>query len=194
MNPAVPPPPSIDNVLRDLNALRASQIPAITVDETPEQFFDAPITQADVQLLREHQESHSAGETPGYDLLLDGDVQSIEDSAITELANACFEKHNLRTIGAESKLLKSMTLLALFRVTRWVESRGILPPSQNGFRKGYRTINNVFILRCLIDKARSQGKPLYVSTVDISNAFPSTDRATLWLKLQKLGMKGKIFD
>ncbi|KAE9385778.1 hypothetical protein BT96DRAFT_1088684 [Gymnopus androsaceus JB14] len=43
-------------------------------------------------------------------------------------------------------------------------------------------------------KFRAMGKTLYVATVDITNAFPSTDRATLWLKLKMLGMSGKLFD
>ncbi|KZV93894.1 hypothetical protein EXIGLDRAFT_571407, partial [Exidia glandulosa HHB12029] len=99
-----------------------------------------------------------------------------------------------RTLGVQSKLVKFMTLLFHLRFQRWFDRYNILPPSQNGFRPGYRTANNVFILRCLIDKARAVGVTLYVATVDLTNAFPSTDRATLWLKLYRLGVRGKIFD
>ncbi|PBK79389.1 hypothetical protein ARMGADRAFT_950941, partial [Armillaria gallica] len=63
----------------------------------------------------------------------------------------------------------------------------------NGFRSGYRTNNNPLILRCAIESVKAQRKPLYVAVVDATNAFPSTDRATLWLKLQRLGMGGPIF-
>jgi hypothetical protein len=35
---------------------------------------------------------------------------------------------------------------------------------------------------------------LFVAFVDISNAFPSTDHPTLWLKLHHMGVSGKLFD
>lgn len=54
--------------------------------------------------------------------------------------------------------------------------------------------NNLFILRCAIESAKAQQKPLYVAVVDATNAFPLTDCATLWLKLQRLGIGGPIFD
>ena len=38
------------------------------------------------------------------------------------------------------------------------------------------------------------GKPLYVTFVDLSNAFPSTDQALLWLKLLRRGATGPMFD
>jgi hypothetical protein len=46
----------------------------------------------------------------------------------------------------------------------------------------------------MIDKARAEEMTLYVIAVDLTNAFPSVDRATLWLKLYRMGMRGKIFD
>ncbi|EJD46617.1 hypothetical protein AURDEDRAFT_33865, partial [Auricularia subglabra TFB-10046 SS5] len=101
---------------------------------------------------------------------------------------------SFRTLGVQSRFVKFTTLLFHFRFLEWMEAYKILPPSQNGFRPGYRTANNVLILRCLIDKAKATGKTLYVATVDLTNAFPSTDRATLWLKLYRLGVRGKIFD
>jgi hypothetical protein len=52
----------------------------------------------------------------------------------------------------------------------------------------------MFILRCAIDRARALGKPLFVVFADLSNAFPSTDQATLWLKMRAAGAGGAIFD
>ncbi|KAJ6579025.1 hypothetical protein B0H10DRAFT_2198817 [Mycena sp. CBHHK59/15] len=51
-----------------------------------------------------------------------------------------------------------------------------------------------FILRCLKEWARAHGHTLYVACVNFTNAFPLTDQPTLWLKLFRLGMGGKIFD
>ena len=76
----------------------------------------------------------------------------------------------------------------------WVEDNNMLPPSQNGFRQGYKTNKNAFILCCAIDKAHALGITLYVAFVDCSNAFPWTDHATLWLKLYCNGAGGPFFD
>ncbi|KAI5822343.1 hypothetical protein K523DRAFT_221733, partial [Schizophyllum commune Tattone D] len=70
----------------------------------------------------------------------------------------------------------------------------IIPASQNGFRPAYRTNNNAFILRAAIEKARATGETLYVVFMDLSNAFPSTDQALLWLKLLRRGATGTMFD
>jgi hypothetical protein len=70
----------------------------------------------------------------------------------------------------------------------------MLPPSQNAFRAGYHTNDNMFILRCAIDRVRALGKPLFVAFADLSNAFPSTDQATLWLKMRAAGAGGAILD
>jgi hypothetical protein len=52
----------------------------------------------------------------------------------------------------------------------------------------------VFVLRAAVDKARALGKPLYAAFVDLTNAFPSTEQSTLWLKLRNSGAGGSIFD
>jgi hypothetical protein len=104
------------------------------------------------------------------------------------------DPNSYRLIALESCLLKFLTLLCELRMRAWAESNGIIPPSQNGFMPKRRTINNCFILRCAVDKARSMQKNLYVVYFDLSNAFPWTDLPTLWSKLHRLGVRGPIFD
>ncbi|PBK82878.1 hypothetical protein ARMGADRAFT_859384, partial [Armillaria gallica] len=94
----------------------------------------------------------------------------------------------------QSCLLKLLTLLIDHRLSEWMDDVDALPDSQNGFRAHNRTHNNSFILRTAIDRAHAHGKILYVAFVDLENAFPSTDLATLWIKLQELGVGGPMFD
>jgi hypothetical protein len=54
-----------------------------------------------------------------------------------------------RIIALESCLLKVLTLLIHKHITDWANAYGIIPDYQNGFREGYRTNNNPFILRCI---------------------------------------------
>ena len=99
-----------------------------------------------------------------------------------------------RLVGLESCLLKMLTMLIEMRLTAWADWARVLPDSQNGFREGYRTSNNGFVLRCAIDRARAEGKALFVAFIDLKDAFPSTDVPTLWSKLYRLGVAGPIFD
>lgn len=67
-----------------------------------------------------------------------------------------------------------------------------LPPVDT---MGARTLDNAFVLRCCGERARALGRTLFLAFIDIANAFPSTHRPALWLKLfHKLGMSGPIFD
>ncbi|PBK84341.1 hypothetical protein ARMGADRAFT_861319, partial [Armillaria gallica] len=97
-------------------------------------------------------------------------------------------------IGLESVILKMMTYIIHKKLLHWADKLGAIPPSQNGFCPGFCTNNNIFILCTMIEQAQAEGKTLWVEFVDISNAFPSTDHTTLWLKLHKLGFTGKMFD
>jgi hypothetical protein len=45
------------------------------------------------------------------------------------------------------------------------ELTGPIPDYQNGFREGYRTNNNPFILRCVKEWARANGLTLYVEQI-----------------------------
>lgn len=99
-----------------------------------------------------------------------------------------------RTIGLESCLLKTMTLLIDHRLREWADRESLIPDEQSGFRKGHRALNSVFVLRTLIDKARRVNRPLYVVYLDLSNAYPSVDQPTLWTKLADLGAQGPLID
>ncbi|KIJ33938.1 hypothetical protein M422DRAFT_106985, partial [Sphaerobolus stellatus SS14] len=99
---------------------------------------------------------------------------------------------NYRDIALECTVLKFITLLIDRGIRSWIEPSDILPPSQNGFRAKYRTCNNSFVLHYSIDKSAAADKILFAVFVDLTNAFPSTHRVTIWRKMQKLGVDGPI--
>ncbi|KAJ3749748.1 hypothetical protein EV360DRAFT_15453, partial [Lentinula raphanica] len=94
----------------------------------------------------------------------------------------------------ESCVLKFASLLVHYKLCHTLEQSHIIPPSQNGFREGYHTNNNAFVLQTIIEKAQSDGYPTYAAFVDISNAFPSTNQNGLWNRLADSGLTGKYFD
>ncbi|KAI3430912.1 hypothetical protein D9Q98_009321 [Chlorella vulgaris] len=71
-------------------------------------------------------------------------------------------------------------------------SQGLRARGQAGFRQGYRTVDNCFILRALAERARSRGVKLYLCAVDFEKAFDSVDRPLLWAALQRAGIGGTM--
>jgi hypothetical protein len=99
-----------------------------------------------------------------------------------------------RLIALECCMLKMLTLIIYRRIREVADYIGVIPATQNGFQANLRTNDNVFVLICLIDRAEYQGTPLYAAYLDLKNAFPGTDRPTLWVKLAVMGIAGPMIE
>ncbi|TEB32526.1 hypothetical protein FA13DRAFT_1628157, partial [Coprinellus micaceus] len=187
MNKAEPAPSTFDVPRRLLNDTLVDIMGEVTEDATRDLLFSAPFTEEEVEAaklrLRGRGGSATGGDGIGY-----GTVLEMDNGDILELCN------RYRTIGLKSCMLKFMTQLITARLVQFADTEKLLPLSQNGFRAGYRTSNNMFILDTARRRAKADGTPLYVAYVNMSNTFPSTDQSTLWLKLRKWGAGGPIFD
>ncbi|KAF5349818.1 hypothetical protein D9758_010233 [Tetrapyrgos nigripes] len=139
------------------------------------------------ELCRLYQECFRTGEVPTSWLttLL---------SALPKHGKDLSDANNYRAIALESCFLKFATLLVLHKLTKAAEHGNLIPPSQNGFCTGHCTHNNTFILCSLIESACAQKDTLFVTFVDISNAFPSTNHNALWNRLEDLGLTGIYYD
>ncbi|KAI3427285.1 hypothetical protein D9Q98_007216 [Chlorella vulgaris] len=92
-----------------------------------------------------------------------------------------------------SHILGKLYALAInTRLNTWLETQGLRARGQAGFRQGYRTVDNCFILRALAERARSRGVKLYLCAVDFEKAFDSVDRPLLWAALQRAGIGGTM--
>lgn len=67
------------------------------------------------------------------------------------------------------------------RLENEVEDKKILPESQDGFRKGRFTIDNIFILNHLVQRegGKKEAK-VYALFVDLKAAFDNVQREVLW--------------
>jgi hypothetical protein len=63
---------------------------------------------------------------------------------------------------------------------------------QTGFRKDYRTTNQLFILRTLIEQSKAKKKPLYFCFVDFKKAFDIVPREALWQLLVGLRVERRF--
>ena len=85
------------------------------------------------------------------------------------------------------------------RIHTWSEGAGFRGDGQAGFRRDHRTVDNILILRTLIeqcngrDKNRTgQKKKLYVCFVDFKKAFDTVPRDLPWQALERAGMGPKM--
>jgi hypothetical protein len=74
------------------------------------------------------------------------------------------------------------------------ETNDLHAKGQACFRKDFRTIDNLFILRTLTEQARFQKKKLYTCFVDFKKSFDTIPRDLLWQVLEGLGINGRILE
>ena len=63
---------------------------------------------------------------------------------------------------------------------------------QIGFTSGKRTTDHIFVLKTIMDMAKSKKKPLYLCFVDLKSAFDTVWRNGLLYKMINMGFSEKI--
>ena len=70
----------------------------------------------------------------------------------------------------------------------------VYPESQCGFRAGRGTVDMIFALRQIQEKSREHDKDLFMVFVDLTKAFDTVSRPTLWKVLSKLGVPSDMLN
>ena len=92
---------------------------------------------------------------------------------------------NLRPIILLSILRKILTICMLDRI--WKRVAPLIPKSQAAYQPGRGTTEQVLALKILIEKAlTSSDYDLYILLLDMSKAFDTVNRKTLFLELEKI--------
>jgi hypothetical protein len=91
-----------------------------------------------------------------------------------------FEFDNYRGIMIGPILVKLFAMILDKRLSEWAEQHGLHAKGQTGFCKNYRTTNQLFILRNLIEQSKVKKKPLYCCFVDLKKTFDTMPREMLW--------------
>ena len=114
--------------------------------------------------------------------------QDFRDAKIVSIYKRKGDRQNCGNHRGISLLSSAGKVLARIMLTRLQHSlEQLLPESQCGFRKSRSTIDMIFTLRQLQEKAIEQHKPLFVVFVDFRKAFDMVDRQILWKVLQRYG-------
>jgi hypothetical protein len=100
------------------------------------------------------------------------------------------EFDNYRGIIVGPILAKLFAMILDKRLNEWVEQHGLRAKGQTRFRKDYRIIDQLFMLRTLIKHSKAKKKPLYCRFVDFKNAFNIVPHDVLWHVLVGLEVEG----
>jgi len=98
---------------------------------------------------------------------------------------------NYRGITVGPILAKVFAMILEAQLSNWVEERGLCANGQVGFRKDFRTTDNMYILRTLIEQSTHKCKKVYCCFVDFCKAFDTVPRDLLWQVLAKMGIVGR---
>lgn len=105
-----------------------------------------------------------------------------------------FNPSNYRGITLTNNLGKLFCKIINSRISSFLEKNDILLREQAGFRKNYRTTDQIFILKNIVDDIiKTKNGRLYGCFVDFQKAFDNVWHDALLLKLYKNGIKGKCY-
>ena len=85
------------------------------------------------------------------------------------------------------------TVKYCMRMRNWVKECNRISEFQAGFREGYSTLDNVFVLMSLINDSLKNKRGNFFVFVDFKMAFDTVDRSVLWHKLQLRGSLSKCY-
>jgi hypothetical protein len=83
---------------------------------------------------------------------------------------------NYKGITVGPILTKLFVMIFDKMLSKWVEQHGLCAKGQARFCKDYHTIDQLFILRILIEQSKVKKKPLYCCFVDFKKAFNTVSR------------------
>ncbi len=99
-----------------------------------------------------------------------------------------------RPIALTSQLGKTMERMVMERLIYFLESKNLVSNYQSGFRKGRGTMDNVLCLESDIRKAQTNREMVIAVFFDIEKAYDMLWKEGLLIKLNKLGVYGKMYN
>ena len=100
---------------------------------------------------------------------------------------------NYRGITILSCLGKLFTSIINARLNKYANEINLINENQTGFRKGYSTLDHIFLLKNIIDiLVKGCKQKLFCAFVDYKKAFDTVWRSALWHKMLESGICGKL--
>ena len=99
---------------------------------------------------------------------------------------------NYRTLALGCNICKLYLKILTTRIQEASESSNLLGEIQNGFRKGRRGADNLFIMETIIQKMKRDKIAGSIALLDITKAYDRVCRPSLWYKLKAYGFPDKL--
>jgi hypothetical protein len=80
------------------------------------------------------------------------------------------------------------------RLNNFSDDFYLICENQGGFRKGYSTTDNLFILHMLVNIMKCKKKKLFCAFIDFAAAFDTVWKDGLWNKLLINQINGKMYN
>ena len=104
------------------------------------------------------------------------------------------DPQNYRGIALSDSISKIFCKIIDTRIVNYLKENGKMSNNQNGFQKGLRTEDNIFVLKTLFDKYVTKAKSkLYIAFIDFKKFFDTINRKALFYKMLKYGICGKLY-
>ena len=104
------------------------------------------------------------------------------------------QPENYRPITLLSCFGKLFTAILNTRISSYFDENYIIESCQAGFRKGFSTTDNLFIIQNLVEIAKGNKNKLFCAFVDFKQAFDTVWRDGLWQKMYDSRINGKCFE
>lgn len=104
------------------------------------------------------------------------------------------ETKNYRGISLLATAYKVYTEVLRERLVKEMEEKNILPEGQAGFRKKRSTIDNIYILNHIVQKAKIEKRKVYSIFVDLKAAFDTVNREKLWKVMEEVGISEGLIE
>ena len=101
---------------------------------------------------------------------------------------------NYLPITLISCISKLMTKIIAKRISAAVESSQILGPEQQGFRKGRRCEDNIYLINSILTKAEQKKAVTHLLFLDLKEAYDRVDWMILYKKLSQLNFPDSFID
>ena len=102
---------------------------------------------------------------------------------------------NYRGISLQNVLSKVYCGVLVSRLNFYAYLYDKVSENQGGFKPGYSTVDNAFIIKYLTHRMLKQKRgKLYIAFIDFQKCFDTIDRTLLWNILKEKGIKGNLFN
>ena len=99
---------------------------------------------------------------------------------------------NYRPLTVLTCMLGVYTKVLNKRLIEVVERHRLLGEVQNGFRKDRSGADSGFVLNTVLWKSMAKRRKVHVSFLDLTKAYDSVCRETLWRRLARMGFGGEF--